>query len=321
MLMSCLQRKTGSFTRTLMCLLLLSPAMGWAMSDQSSGGYTATRYPIVLAHGLFGFDSLLGVDYWYKVPEILQADGAQVYLTSVANSNSPEVRGEQLIAEVEQILALTGADKVNLIGHSHGGPTTRYVASVRPDLVASVTSISGVNKGTPVADGMNDWVEGGSALSGVAASLGTALAVAIDVLSGGGYEQDVIASLASMTTADSVAFNLQHPGGIPLTECGEGDYEFNGVRYYSWAGAAPLTNILDPLEVVTTTAALFFDAGVANDGLVGACAAHLGMVIRDDFAMNHLDEINQTLGIHHLTETDPLTVFRTHAHRLQQAGL
>ena len=86
------------------------------------------------------------------MPEILEKDGAQVYVTQVANTNSTEKRGEDLILEVERVLALSGAAKVNLIGHSHGGPTVRYVASVRPDLVASVSTIGGVNKGTPVAD-------------------------------------------------------------------------------------------------------------------------------------------------------------------------
>ncbi len=308
--------------RMLRCCLVvaLMPASAWAMSDQPSG-YTATRYPIVLAHGLFGFDSLLGVDYWYKVPETLQADGAAVFLTSVANSNSTDVRGEQLILEIEQVLAITGAEKVNLIGHSHGGPTTRYVASVRPDLVASVTSISGVHKGSAVADGVNAWYEGGSTFTGVAELLGNALATAIDFLSGGGYQQDAIAAMAALTTEDALAFNQRHPQGVPATACGEGDYEVNGVRYYSWAGARALTNVLDPLESVTTVGAMFFPAGVSNDGLVSACSAHLGMVIRDDFRMNHLDEVNQTLGIHHVTETDPLTVFRTHANRLKTAGL
>tara|TARA_Y100001949_G_C15975130_1_gene325724 strand:+ start:299 stop:1240 length:942 start_codon:yes stop_codon:yes gene_type:complete len=301
-------------------MLILLPMQSMAMSDQPEG-YTATRYPIVLAHGLFGFDSLLGVDYWYKVPETLRADGAVVFLTSVANSNSTDVRGEQLIREVEQVLAITGAEKVNLIGHSHGGPTSRYVASVRPDLVASVTSISGVNKGSAVADGINEWYEGGSALTGVVESLANALATAIDFLSGGGYQQDAIAAMAALTTEDALAFNQQHPQGIPTSACGEGDHEVNGVRYYSWAGAKPLTNVLDPLESITTVGALFFPAGVANDGLVSTCSARLGMVIRDDFRMNHLDEVNQTLGIHHLTETDPLTVFRTHANRLKTAGL
>ena len=49
-------------------------------------------------------------------------------------------------------LAATGAAKVNLIGHSHGGPTARYVASVRPDLVGSVSSVAGVNK-APICAG------------------------------------------------------------------------------------------------------------------------------------------------------------------------
>ena len=299
--------------------LFLSQAQ--AMSSAPASGYTQTKYPIVLAHGLFGFDALLGVDYWYKVPETLQKDGAKVFLTTVANSNSPEVRGEQLIAEVERVLAITGAEKVNLIGHSHGGPTTRYVASVRPDLVASVTSISGVNKGTPVAETLNQWQNGSSEFSWLLENLGNALAVTIDFLSGGGYDQDILASIGSMTFAEAEAFNRRHPGGIPATACGEGAYEYNRVRYYSWAGEKPLTNVLDPLEIITGAASLFFPAGERNDGLVGACASRLGMVIRDDFNMNHLDEVNQTLGLHALTDTDPLTVFRTHANRLKQAGL
>ena len=299
--------------------LVLSQAQ--AMSAPPPTGYTETQYPIVLAHGLFGFDAILGVDYWYKVPETLQKDGATVFLTAVANSNSPEIRGEQLIAEVERVLAITGAEKVNLIGHSHGGPTTRYVASVRPDLVASVTSISGVNKGTPVADTLDQWQNGSAGFSWLLENLGNTLAGAIDFLSGGGYEQDILASIGSMTFAEADAFNQQHPGGIPATACGEGAYEYQNVRYYSWAGEKPLTNVLDPLEVVTGAASLFFPAGERNDGLVGACASRLGMVIRDDFNMNHLDEVNQTFGIHALTDTDPLTIFRTHANRLKQAGL
>lgn len=35
-----------------------------------------------------------------------------------------------------------------------------------------------------------------------------------------------------------------------------------------------------------------------NDGLVATCSTHLGKVIRDDYRMNHLDEINGLLGIH-----------------------
>ena len=292
-----------------------------AMSDAPATGYTETQYPIVLAHGLFGFDDILGVDYWYRIPETLQEDGAQVYITEVSNSNSPEIRGEQLIQQIEDILAVTGADKVNLIGHSHGGPTTRYVASVRPDLVASITSVGGVNKGTPVADTLNNWSDNSAAFGWALENLGNALSVTIDTLAGAGYDQDLMASIASMTFAEAEAFNQRHPQGVPASACGEGDYEVNGVRYYSWTGAVAVTNVLDPLDLVTGGASLFFTGGEKNDGLVGVCSTHLGMVIRDDYRMNHMDEVNQTFGILGLKATDPLALFRTHANRLQRAGL
>ncbi len=98
--------------------------------------------PIVLVHGLLGFDRLLGVyDYFYGIPGDLRSGGARVYTANVSSSNFSEVRGEQLIRYLDSIKAATGAQKFNLIGHSHGGPTARYVAAVRPDLVASMTSV------------------------------------------------------------------------------------------------------------------------------------------------------------------------------------
>ena len=58
-----------------------------------------------------------------------------------------------------------------------------------------------------------------------------------------------------------------------------------------------------------------------NDGLVGRCSSHLGMVIRDDYRMNHLDEVNQFMGLTSLFETDPVSVYRQHANRLKNEGL
>ncbi|WP_430461264.1 lipase family alpha/beta hydrolase [Thalassolituus sp. LLYu03] len=293
-----------------------------AMSASPATGYTETKYPIVLVHGFLGFDSLLGVDYWYKVVETLEKDGASVFVVTVPNASTPEIRGEVLIPQIEDILAVTGAEKVNLIGHSHGGPTTRYVASVRPDLVASVTSISGVNKGTPIADKLMELSDDSAAFDAVFGTLVNTAAQVLNVISGANYDGvNAMVAIESMTTANGDIFNAQHPGGIPATACGEGAYQANGVHYYSWAGADPTTNVLDPTDLITIAFGQFFPSGVAHDGFVGSCAAHLGMVIRDDFRMNHLDEVNQFLGLHDLTETDPLTVFRTHANRLKLTGL
>ena len=41
-----------------------------------ASGYTQTRYPIVLVHGVFGFNNIGPVEYFYGIPYALQVDGA-----------------------------------------------------------------------------------------------------------------------------------------------------------------------------------------------------------------------------------------------------
>lgn len=289
-----------------------APSMAWWW-DSTPSDYTDTRYPVVLVHGMFGFDSIAGVDYWYGIAEDLRRYGAVVYTTQVPALDSTVARGEALLPQIEAIAAVHG--KVNLIGHSHGGPTARYVALVRPDLVASVTSVGSPHKGSPVADLIY-----GSPAESLAADLGNALAGLIDLLSGGGYDQDMRSSLYSLTSQGSAEFNQLAPAGIPTTACGEGAYAANGVRFYSWGGTGVLTNVLDLSDALLGTTSLAFGFG-ANDGLVGRCSNHFGKVIRDNYFMNHLDEVNQLLGLHSLFETDPKTVFLQQANRLRNAGL
>ena len=133
----------------LVALAWSAPSMAWWWNSTPSN-YTDTRYPVVLVHGMFGFDSIAGVDYWYGIAEDLRKYGADVYTTQVPALDSTIARGEALLPQIASIAAVHG--KVNLIGHSHGGPTARYVARVRPDLVASVTSVGSPHKGSPVAD-------------------------------------------------------------------------------------------------------------------------------------------------------------------------
>jgi triacylglycerol lipase len=94
----------------------------------------------------------------------------------------------------------------------------------------------------------------------------------------------------------------------------------NGIAYYSWSGAQPYSNLLDPLDPALALTSLAF-AGAKNDGLVSSCSSRLGRVIRDDYAFNHLDEVNQTVGLTNLLETNPVTIFRQQANRLRNAGL
>ncbi|UCU99815.1 esterase/lipase family protein [Acidovorax radicis] len=311
---------TGFFSRLLRPLVLAATAglllIGAGAHAQS--GYTQTRYPIVLVHGLFGFDSALGVDYFYGIPDALRQGGARVYVAQVSAANSTEVRGEQLLAQVKTIMAMAGADKVNLIGHSHGGPTTRYVAGVAPQLVASVTSIGGVNKGSRVADILRRVAPKGSVSEAVANSAAKALVGLINLVSGGtSLPQMPTAALDALTTAGLADFNRRFPQALP-SHCGSGAELVNGVRYYSWTGTQPLTNVLDASDGLLSVLGLVF--GEANDGLVAACSSRLGKHL-GDYRQNHLDEVNQLLGLRDWFSTDPVTLYRQHANRLKLMGV
>jgi triacylglycerol lipase len=78
-----------------------------------------------------------------------------------------------------------------------------------------------------------------------------------------------------------------------------------------------LTNILDVSDLLFAVTSIPFGFE-NNDGLVGTCDSHLGQVIRDDYAMNDLDEVNLLFGLYHLFKTDPITTYRNHANRLQR---
>jgi triacylglycerol lipase len=284
-------------------------------------GYTQTKNPIVLVHGLLGFDSVLGVyDYWYGIGGELKSGGATVYTASVSASNFSEVRGEQLIRDLDNLRAVTGKQKFNLIGHSHGGPTIRYVASVRPDLVASVTVLGSPNTGAPMADLLSTTLPPGSPLRAILAGFVNGLSSFLGALSGNTDPQNALGALASLSSAGSASFNNRHPQGKPTTSCGSGANLVNGVRYYSMGGTSVLTNVFDISDPLMGAGSLVFGFE-QNDGLVGRCSSHWGMVLRDDYSWNHLDEVNQFLGLRGLFSSSPSSVLRAQANRLKNLGL
>ena len=69
-----------------------------------------------VVHGLFGFDSILGLTISIMCLQRWPKTALGVFVTSVPAANSSEVRSEQLLQEVQQILAITG--ERYLIGHS-----------------------------------------------------------------------------------------------------------------------------------------------------------------------------------------------------------
>ncbi len=287
---------------------------------QAADTYTQTRNPIVLVHGLLGFDALGPVQYFYGVPSNLRQGGATVFTASVSQSNSTEVRGEQLLRELQGLKARYGYTRFNLVGHSHGGNTARYVAAVAPELVASVTSIGTPHQGTRVADAVQG-ITSATGTTGPAAAVVNTLSSMIAYLSGSGSNpQNALASLQSLSTAGAQDFNRRFPQGAPTRSCGQGPAVVNGVRYYSMGGTSVFTNVLDISDAFLGATAVFFGFE-ANDGLVGRCSTHWGTVLRDNYGWNHLDQVNHAFGLRSWFSSDPVAVYRAHANRLKNVGL
>jgi len=299
------------------------------VTAKASSQYAKTKYPIVFSHGMAGFIRVgtdqFGLDYWYQILPDLARNGANVWATRVSPFNSSEIRGEQLLEQVKEIAAITGADKVNLIGHSHGGPTIRYVAGSEPKLVASLTTVGAPHKGSPVADLI--LKAEGTAIE--APLLGTINLVSKAItwaqgLDQNSYPHDSLAGGSSLTLAGSAKFNQKYPIGMPSTACGEGAYSWkhaDGQIYnYSFTGVGQVTNLLDPDSALKVTA-LLIDGGKENDGLVSRCSAKFGKTIRDNYNWNHLDEVNMVLGLKNLFAPDPVDVYRQHVNRLKLQGL
>lgn len=311
---------TTFFASSLLKRLVLGAALIGAAA-LSNGCYAGTatttaktRYPIVLVHGMAGFDSVMGIDYFYQVPAELRRNGATVYVASLSSFNDNDVRGEQLLKQMKAWAAASGYTRFNLIAHSQGGPTARYVHGVAPDMVASITSIGSPHDLTAM-QGNNALGDLLTNYSKVVAAFGSVIGWA----SGNSkLPQDPIALQA--WAANTAAFNARFPAGKPTSYCGEGAEKVGNTLFYSVAGNQTKTNSWDVSDAVLAQAAAS-TPGVATDGLVPVCAAHWGKVLRDDYPWNHLDEINHVLGLIGKGAPDPVAFYVQQAARLKLKGL
>ncbi|CRL49102.1 triacylglycerol lipase [Pseudomonas sp. P154a] len=292
---------------------------------------SATRFPLVLVPGMLGFIRLVLYPYWYGIVAALRQGGATVFAVQVSPLNSSEVRGEQLLARIEEILRETGAEKVNLFGHSQGSLTARYAAAKRPDLVASVTSVAGPNHGSELADYLHKHYPHDSAKGRLLTFLLRMIAALMSLLETGyrgpKLPVDIHASHHSLTTEGVALFNQRYPQGLPETWGGHGPEEVNGVRYYSWSGKLQPgvtdrgRNLLDGTHrSCRLFAKTFVNEAGHCDGMVGRYSSHLGTVIGDEYPLDHFDIVNQSLGWVG-KGAEPIRLFVEHAARLKEAGV
>ncbi len=265
-------------------------------------------YPIVLAHGFFGFDRFAGLDfltYFYEVKDDLAGYGEPLVFTPTVDPfNDSQTRSVQLEAAIDQVLAQTNAAKVNLIAHSQGGLDARLVAMRRPEVIATLITVATPHRGTPVSDvvapGTNDPTA--SAIIDALVNL-----VASPLWADATQRSSVTAALRQFETATMADFNarvLDQPG----------------VQYFSVAGRSALQkasadcetsnpnrpdfitrydDTLDPVNAgLSATAAVISPDPfhpVGNDGLVPVSSAKWGTFL-GCVPADHLDEIGQIAG-------------------------
>ncbi len=296
------------------CLIMMGAAA-------QAGGYTKTKYPILLVHGFAGFDNLGGlVGYFHTIPYNLARSGATVEVANVSFVHSSWDRGQQL----EEYIDCLGYPKVNIMAHGQGAPTARVAAHFNSCHVASITSIDGINKGSKVADIVRGVIPPDTPIEGGVDVIARAAGSLVDVLAGNSNPQDGMQALDALTTPDMLELNNDLEWrGVSQESCASGEedvwYGDDLVKFYSWSGRSPVTNLLDPTDAFLGVTSLVY-GHERNDGFVSSCSSKMGKVIGTHYSMNHLDAINHLFAVRSLW-TNPVSLYRTQANRLKKAGL
>src|SRR5690606_16460780 len=246
--------------------------------EKAKSDYAKTKYPILMVHGWLGWSRIgtdsIGLDYWYQILPDMARNGSTVFAAQLSPANTTAYRGEQLISQVEDVIAITGKSKVNLIGHSHGGPTVLYVASTKPEYLASITGVAGTYHGSKVADDIQNNTLTRTAFNILGDYIIGPL-IALGQLKPE-LEIDFDASMKSLTQTGSSSFNasvakqMVQDGVLASTEnCNKNlkSKDRNGIYYYSWTGVAQATNALDIDTILMQLGPLSY-GNKDNDGMV-----------------------------------------------------
>lgn len=306
---------------------------GAPVEPVDAGPLLGPPYPIVLLHGMGGFEQLqnlpLDVSYFNGVSDDLGKHGErEVFVTLAPPYDSSEERAKAIAAQVDAVLARTHRAKVNLVGHSQGGLDARILASPRGlgygDRIASVTTIATPHRGTRVCDaalGLLDFLPKGD----VDAFTGALL----KLLQKSVYEVESNPDLRAQVVQLSEDYMLNHFNPKYVDD--------PRVKYASYAGRTNLqTGLLDcdgaypndPLRVdlanplfLPIAPLLAGPLNHSNDGLVTVESARWGTFMQCVPA-DHLKEV----GVLSVTQKDlvskfdHLEFFRTVVARLRGGG-
>ena len=303
-------------TSMIVSLCALFGAGGCGQPEEDLGETTAALtscrgapYPIVLAHGMAGFERIGPINYFFNVASDLRSRGETVIEAHVPPFASSATRASYLKDFVDDTLRDTGACKVNLIAHSQGGLDSRYLISSMGygNRVAGLVTVSTPHRGSPVADAALGLIPGFSA-DVINAILGALWSVTAAPGDPDIHESLVQLSRDNMTkrfnpaNRDDSRVKYYSVAGRSAGRLGGSDCE-GGV----WSSSLRI-DLLDPLLVVTAPVFIATSPDplfpMVNDGLVTVDSARWGTFL-GCVPADHLDEIGQ---LAHLFP-DPLSGF------------
>lgn len=222
----------------------------------------ALRAPIILVHGLLGFDRLrVGpfrfARYFPGIEEHLQAEGNTVAVPSLSKTRGIVDRAHELRHFLRTQFP---KQPVHIIAHSMGGLDARYMISRlgMADLVISLTTLGTPHHGSTFAD----WSV--KHFARLAAPLAR-------------YFRISTQAFCDLTTTSCARFN-DHVKDVA------------GVRYFSVAGMCPpecVSPLWKPPSIIVA------DAEGANDSMVSVQSARYGQVL-DVWNADHMNLVNRT---------------------------
>ena len=122
-------------------------------ASRSEERICATRYPLLLVHGVF-FRDFERLNYWGRIPAELEKNGAVIYYARQSSALSVADSAAELKETIERIVSETGCGKVNIIAHSKGGLDSRFAISRLgcDRYTASLTTVNTPHRGCKFAD-------------------------------------------------------------------------------------------------------------------------------------------------------------------------
>jgi triacylglycerol lipase len=260
--------------------------------------------PILLAHGFAGFEHLADVEqmtYYFGVADVLEEEGETIITGEVDPFNDSYDRGEELIDQIEEVVADSDYDRINVIGHSQGGLDARYAAHHRPDLVAAVVTISTPHQGTLVSDIALEYVDHPllrDIIDGIAKLFGRAL------YDKTGEGTSFLEAMRQFSEPKIEEFNRRitnQPDVFYASIAGRTDGNL-GENFCHSPNLAPFLkrweevgDPVDPLLSVTEGVLDGAYGGRPNDGLVRVSDAKWGE-FWGCIPADHLDEVGQLIG-------------------------